>query len=75
MIVLAVLAQDVPPDSIKSVVIDYNYVQNGLEPGSAGDPPQQALIPNWVHIHALMDQMIPPSAYVLGDHPALASQP
>jgi LCP family protein required for cell wall assembly len=75
MIALALMAQDVSQDHIQSAVIDYNYVQNGLEPGAPGDPPQQVLIANWDRIHALMKQMIPPAADALGSHPAQAARP
>ena len=59
MIALAVLAQDIPKENIKSAVIDYNYVQDGLEPAPAGNPPQQVLIPEWDRIDALLNDLFP----------------
>ena len=59
MIGLAVLAQDIPQQNIKSVVIDYNYVTNGTEPGTPGNPPQDVLLPNWDRINALVTQLFP----------------
>lgn len=59
MIALAVLAQDIPKENIKNAVIDYNYVQNGLEPAKAGDPPQQVLIPEWDRVDTLINNLFP----------------
>jgi polyisoprenyl-teichoic acid--peptidoglycan teichoic acid transferase len=75
MIALAVLAQDIPEENIKSAVIDYNYVQNGLEPAPAGNPLQQVLIPEWDRIDALLSNLFPAAKQRTARSAAIPAQP
>jgi LCP family protein required for cell wall assembly len=54
---LALLAQDIPRDSIRMEVIDYDYVYNETTPDG-----QQVLVPNRESIRALRDQLFSPAA-------------
>jgi len=59
ILALALLAPDIPPENIQSVVIDYQYVTEGTTPG---DPPQQVLIPLRDKIRELRDELFTTSA-------------
>jgi len=74
MIQLAVLGQSVPQNQIQSVVIDYNYVENGVEPGPAGQPSQDVLIPNWDRINELLNRVMPQTPQV-GSRSTVLSRP
>lgn len=67
---LALLAQDVPRENIRSAVIDYQYVQEGVTADG-----KQVLIPLRDKIRALRDELFTSSAVLrpanAGDEPAL----
>ena len=52
---LALLAQEIPRDSIRTEVINYNYVYNETTPDG-----QQVLVPNREEIRALRDELFAP---------------
>lgn len=57
MVALALLAPDIPPANIQSVVIDYQYVTEGMTPDE-----QQVLIPLRDKIRELRDELFTTSA-------------
>ncbi|MCA9917536.1 MAG: LCP family protein [Anaerolineales bacterium] len=66
---LALLAQDIPRDSIRTAVLDYNYVYNETTPDG-----RQVLVPVRENIRQLRDQLFAPPAIptpVIENLPAL----
>ncbi|MDT8307028.1 MAG: LCP family protein [Anaerolineae bacterium] len=69
---LALLAQDIPRDKIRTMVIDYSYVYNEQTPDG-----QMVLVPNRERIRGLRDQLFAPPAIptpVIENLPELARE-